>query len=53
MPKTPALLPPVMDTLRPAPSASSGSVRPGAEDRFAPTKAWFVAFSHTKSAGIA
>ena len=50
-PKTPALLPSVMDTLRPAPSASSGSTRPGATDSAAPTAAWFVAFSHTKKAG--
>ena len=51
-PKTPALLPSVMLTVRPpAPSVSSGSTSPGEADSAAPTLAWFVAFSHTKKAG--
>ena len=53
MPKTPALLPPVIDTLRPAPSLSSGSTRPGAAESAAPTLTRFVAFSHTKRVGSA
>ena len=42
-----------MDTLRPAPSASSGSARPGDDESGAPTLAWLVAFSKTKKEGSA
>jgi len=53
MPKMPSAFPPMMLALRPAPSLSSGSTRPGATASGAPTLARFVAFSYTSSIGIA